>query len=64
MVKNNFNGLIVQVKNSKQIANSIIKIYKSNTIREKFKKNNLKLAKKQFSIQKVFETHLKVYEKF
>ena len=64
VVKNNFNGLIVQVKNSKQIANSIIKIYKSNTIREKFKKNNLKLAKKQFSIQKVFETHLKVYEKF
>ena len=63
VVKNNFNGLITPVKNYKQIANSIVKIYKSDTLRKKFKKNNLKIAK-QFSTESLDYLNVYVILKF
>lgn len=64
VVKDNYNGLLIPVKNHLKLSKAIIKIFKNKKLRQKFEKNNFKLAKEQFSIQKVIKIHFKVYEKF
>ena len=62
--KNQYNGLLVPPRNTNKLSQAIIKICKSKSLRKKFMDNNLKLAKKSFSLDKVINIHFKIYETY
>ena len=64
IVKNQYNGLLVPPRNTNKLSQAIIKICKSKSLRKKFMDNNLKLAKKSFSLDKVINIHFKIYETY
>ena len=62
IVKNNYNGFLIPVKNSNQLAKKIEILYLNKKLHKKMSKNNIIKSKKFFSVEKVVEKHIKVYE--
>lgn len=62
-VINNKTGLIFKTGDAKDLAKKIKILASSKKIRQDFGKNNRKLALKQFSIKKIIDLHLSLYEK-
>jgi len=58
----NNNGLVFKSKNSKQLANSILKILSDDRLRKKMSKNSLELVKKH-SMESVVKQYEEVYQK-
>lgn len=54
IIKNNYNGIIVEPKNYSQLADAILKILKSKKILKKFQNNSKSLYKKYYSEEKFF----------
>lgn len=61
LVKNNQNGYVIELDDSKKFAQTIIKLYESKEIREKFKKENLNLVSK-YSINNVLNEMKEIYD--
>ncbi len=61
LVKDGINGLLAQKENPVQLAEAVMKIRKDSELRKKFSASSLELSK-DFSIDKMAEKTLKVYE--
>ncbi|WP_150541632.1 glycosyltransferase family 4 protein [Clostridium perfringens] len=61
IVKDNFNGLLVDSKNSSEISKAIIKIYENINLKEKFEKNAYKTYIDNFTIEEFADKYLKYY---
>lgn len=62
-VKNNYNGFLVPVKDIDNLAEKMIYLINNKQERERMGINSRKLAESEFSIEKVVDEHLKIYEK-
>ncbi len=60
LVKNNYNGFLVEAKNVSQIQNAFIKILKNPNLVNTFKKNSYKLFNKKFKKDSI-KKYLKIY---
>ena len=61
-VKNNWNGLLVEPKNSSELASACINLAINENLREKFSKNNCKNIQK-FSLDFVSKQYINLYDK-
>ncbi len=62
VVKEGFNGYLVPIKNSKELANKIKILIEDKTLRDKFGKNSREYIKKEFDIKIVVKKYLEIYE--
>lgn len=60
IVKNEYNGLLIESRNSEDIAENIIRLYDDNTLKGNLERNAYKTYKDKFSL----ETFNKNYEKY
>ncbi len=63
-IEENQTGLLVKAKDSHSLAEAIEKLVKDKALREKMGKAGRELAEKEFSIEKVIDTHLDIYQSF
>ena len=63
VIKNNYNGILVPIKNSKVLANKIVKLLFDKKLRSSFVKNGKLTAKKELDINLVIDKHLKIYKR-
>ena len=63
VVKNNYNGFKVPIKNSIDLARKLEILINSEKLRKKFGENSYKLAKKYFDINTIIEKHYLIYKK-
>ena len=61
LVKNEFNGILVEPNNNKEFANAILSI-SSKTVIERMSKNSLKLSKK-YDYRNIANQYLSLYQK-
>ena len=62
IVKNNFNGIVLDKVNSNELANMIKKILNDKELKSYFSINSRKIAEKNFDEKKVFHHHEKEYK--
>ena len=62
IVKNNFNGILVQVKNSNAIADAIITLLKEPQLINYMGANGRKLAMNEFNEENFIKNSIKIYE--
>lgn len=62
-VKNNFNGILVRPKDSKQLSKKISSLLENNKLRKQFSINALQLFKEQFSAKKMTQEYENLYLK-
>lgn len=60
-VVNGVNGYIIPARNSTALADRLRELILNSELREKMGKAARKIAEKEFSVNKVVETHLKIY---
>lgn len=60
IVKDNFNGILIESKNSKEIADSIVKLYGNKEFKEKLENSALKTYKCKFTLEN-FVLEYKLY---
>ena len=63
VVKNNYNGFKVPIKNVPKLILALEKLIKSRNLRNKFGKKGLKIAKDNFNIENIIKSHIKIYKK-
>ncbi len=63
-IEANKTGILVKVKNSQSLADAIEKLVENKNLRETMGKAGRELAEKEFSIEKVINTHLDIYRSF
>lgn len=61
VVDNQINGFLIEPRNVDQLIDALKKMIESKSLREKMGKESRIKAEKEFSIQKVVETHLRIY---
>lgn len=62
IVKNNYNGFLIPIKNSNLLAKKIETLYFNKKLYKKMSSNNITISKKFFSIDEVVKKHVKIYE--
>ncbi|MDU2121203.1 MAG: glycosyltransferase family 4 protein [Clostridium celatum] len=62
VVKHNFNGILVNKKNSEEIKDAVIELFNDNNKRIQFEKNAFNTYISKFSIQKFREEYIKFYK--
>lgn len=62
MITNDVNGYIVQNENLSEMKRAIDKIMKSEQIRQKMSKNAIQLIRNKYTIEKMAESHLKIFD--
>lgn len=62
IVNNNINGILVHERNSKELAEAIIKLIENNKLRKKLENLALNTYNKEFSYDKLKEKYIKYYK--
>lgn len=62
IVKNNYNGFLIPIKNSNLLAKKIKILYFNRKLYKQMSNNNITLSKKLFSVHQVIKKHIKIYE--
>jgi glycosyltransferase involved in cell wall biosynthesis len=62
IIHNGKNGLLVEPKNPKDIAEKVIILFSNNNLRKKFSENGLKIVLERFSWEVVTDKFVKIYE--
>lgn len=60
-VRENWNGFLVPAKDSKALAEAILKLIENENLRNKFGENSRRLAEQQFSLSEVVNRHMNIY---
>lgn len=63
VIKDGYNGRLVEFDNSKQLSSAIKELISNEHIKNKFIKNGLKTVESQFNIKKQVIQHINVYKK-
>ena len=63
VVRNNYNGFKVPVKNVIDLTHKLEILIQSKLLRDKFGKNSFKIAKKYFDVNKIISEHILIYNK-
>ncbi|WP_022670286.1 glycosyltransferase family 4 protein [Hippea alviniae] len=61
IVEDNKSGFIVRKRDSKQLADAILKLYREPNLRDRFVDNAYKIVKEKFSVKKMVESYIIVY---
>jgi glycosyltransferase involved in cell wall biosynthesis len=61
LITNDYNGLLVDMDNYKQVAEAVIKIYKSKKLREKMITNGVSVVNTKYDIHRVAMQHLELF---
>lgn len=62
IVKNNYNGFLIPIKNSILLAKKIETLYLNKKLYKKMSKNNIIESRKFFSVEEVVKKHIKIYD--
>lgn len=62
VVRDGFNGILIQPKNSEEIEKNILNLYKNNSLRNKLEENALKTYEKEFTYNIFIERYRKFYK--
>lgn len=62
IVKNNYNGFLIPLKNSRLLANKIERLYLDKRLYKKMSINSINKANKYFSVEKVIKNHISIYD--
>ena len=62
VIKDNFNGLIFQEKNSEELANKIVKVLEDSKLKKKLSRNGLKYASQNYNWEIISNKFLKIYQ--
>lgn len=60
-VRENWNDFLVPAKDSKALAEAILKLIENENLRNKFGENSRRLAEQQFSLSEVVNRHMNIY---
>tara|TARA_A100001011_G_scaffold374460_1_gene434980 strand:- start:2299 stop:3432 length:1134 start_codon:yes stop_codon:yes gene_type:complete len=63
VVRNNYNGFKVPIKNVIDLTNKLEILIQSKVLRDKFGKNSFNIAKKYFDVNKIITKHILIYNK-
>lgn len=64
LIKHNYNGLLFTPGNSRDLTTMMLTLLKNQRLREQFGEINRKIAKRQFNVEEVAETYLKLFNSF
>lgn len=63
IVKNGFNGVLINSKSDKEIANAVIKVYKDDNLKKTMENNALETYEKKFTYNRFINNYKKFYLK-
>ena len=63
IVKNNYNGILVRPRNSKDISKAILKLYNNNNLLKNLEMNAYKTYSENFDIKKFRNNYLEYYKR-
>ena len=62
VVENGVNGMLVNPRNPQELANALIKLINNPALRNSMSIASRRKAEREYSIEKVIDTHLKIYD--
>ena len=62
IIKNNFNGFLVEPNQPSELSSSIEILYNNDELRKKFSNNGYEFVKKNFSIRKMYKKTQQLYQ--
>lgn len=61
LITNDYNGLLVDMDNYKQVAEAVIRIKKSDSLKDELKRNGLSVVNSKFDIHRVAMQHMELF---
>lgn len=61
LITSEYNGLLVEMDNYKQVAEAVIRIKKSDSLKDKLKRNGLSVVNSKFDIHRVAMQHMELF---
>lgn len=63
IIEDDYSGLLIDVNNPKQIAQSVLRLFSDDNLRKRLGSNAFKIVKSKFTVEQMIQNSLQVYQK-